>query len=99
QVAAGVAVTEERLAQEIAMVVSRADVSEELVRLGSHLDAMREVLNSREPAGKRLDFLLQELHREVNTVASKSNDLGITALTLDARSEIEKLREQAQNVE
>jgi uncharacterized protein (TIGR00255 family) len=98
-VAAGVAVTEERLAQEIALLVSRGDVSEELVRVQSHLDAMHALLNSREPAGKRLDFLLQELHREVNTVASKSNDLGITHLTLEARSEVEKLREQAQNVE
>ena len=97
--AAGVTVSEERLAQEIALIASRGDVTEELVRLGSHLDAMRGVLDSREPAGKRLDFLLQEIHREVNTIASKSNDLGITNLTLEARGEIEKLREQAQNVE
>jgi uncharacterized protein (TIGR00255 family) len=97
--AAGVAVSEERLAQEITLLVSRADVTEELVRLSSHLDALQALLRGREAAGKRLDFLLQELHREVNTIASKSNDLGITNLTLEARSEIEKLREQAQNVE
>jgi len=98
-VAAGVNVTPERLAQEIAVIASRADVTEELVRLESHLTAMREAFRSAEPVGKRLDFLLQEVHREVNTVASKSNDLGITNLTLDARTEIEKLREQVQNVE
>jgi uncharacterized protein (TIGR00255 family) len=97
--AAGVAVSEDRLAQEIALLASRGDVTEELVRLASHLDAMRGVLSGREPAGKRLDFLLQEIHREVNTIASKSNDLGITNVTLEARGEIEKLREQAQNVE
>jgi uncharacterized protein (TIGR00255 family) len=97
--AAGVNVTPERLAQEIALLVSRGDVTEELVRLGSHLEAMREALRSREPIGKRMDFLLQEIHREVNTTASKSNDLGITTLTLEARAEIEKLREQVQNVE
>ena len=97
--AAGVNVTPERLAQEVALLVSRSDVTEELVRLQSHLTALRDSLRSREPAGKRMDFLLQEIHREVNTIASKSNDLDITNLTLEARSEIEKLREQAQNVE
>ena len=96
---AGVAVTEERLAQEIALLAARSDVTEELVRLDSHLRAMGELLRRLEPVGKRLDFLLQEIHREVNTIASKSNDLTTTQLTLEARSEVEKLREQAQNVE
>ena len=95
----GGAVDEERLAQEVAFVLSRSDVTEELVRLESHLDALRALCSSREPVGKRIDFLLQEVHREVNTIASKSNDLKLTDLSLDARSEIEKLREQAQNVE
>jgi uncharacterized protein (TIGR00255 family) len=97
--AAGVNVTPERLAQEIAVLASRSDVTEEFVRLGSHLAAMRAALRSSEPIGKRIDFLLQEIHREVNTIASKSNDLDITNLTLAARAEIEKLREQVQNVE
>jgi len=97
--AAGVNVAPERLAQEVAMLASRSDVTEELVRLDSHLTAMRDCLRRREPVGKRIDFLLQEIHREVNTVASKSNDLEITNLTLEARGEIEKLREQVQNVE
>jgi len=95
----GTAMEEERLAQEVAFVLSRSDVTEELVRLESHLEALRASCRSSEPVGKRLDFLLQEVHREVNTIASKSNDLKLTDLSLDARSEIEKLREQAQNVE
>ncbi len=92
-------VNEERLAQEVALLVARGDVTEELVRLESHLDALAGLCRSREPVGKRIDFLLQEIHREVNTIASKSNDLNITDLTLEARSEIEKVREQVQNIE
>jgi uncharacterized protein (TIGR00255 family) len=95
----GQAVTEERVLQEIALVVDRSDVTEELVRLASHLDGLGSVLRSREPAGKKIDFLLQEVHREFNTIASKSVDLEVTNHTLAARSEIEKLREQVQNVE
>ena len=95
----GGAVGEERLAQEVAFLLSRGDVTEELVRLESHLEALRVLCRSREAVGKRIDFLLQEVHREVNTIASKSSDLQLTDLSLEARSEIEKLREQAQNVE
>jgi uncharacterized protein (TIGR00255 family) len=95
----GGAVDEERLAQEVAFLLSRADVTEELVRLESHLEALRVLCRSREAVGKRIDFLLQEVHREVNTIASKSSDLQLTDLSLEARSEIEKLREQAQNIE
>jgi uncharacterized protein (TIGR00255 family) len=89
----------DRLTQEVAFLVGRADVTEELVRLDSHLSAMQKLCTGRELAGKRMDFLLQEIHREVNTIASKSNDLAMTNLTLEARSEVEKLREQAQNIE
>lgn len=96
---AGKEIKEERLLQEVALVAERADVTEELVRLGSHLDALVEHLAATEPVGKRIDFLLQETHREFNTIAAKSNDLEVTNATLDARSEIEKLREQVQNVE
>ncbi len=95
----GVTVNEERLLQEVAFAVERSDVTEELVRLDSHLDALAGLLRSHEPIGKKLDFLLQEVHREFNTIASKSTDLEVTNATLEARSEIEKLREQAQNVE
>lgn len=90
---------EERLMQEVAFLAERSDVTEELVRLASHLDALDKLLRGREPAGKKLDFLLQEVHREFNTVASKSADLSVTKRTVEARGEIEKLREQVQNVE
>jgi uncharacterized protein (TIGR00255 family) len=92
-------IKEERIAQEAAVLAERSDVTEELVRLQSHLSALADGLRGREPAGKKLDFLLQEVHREFNTIASKSADLEVTNLTLEARSEIEKLREQVQNVE
>ena len=96
---AGGAVDEDRLSQEVAFVLSRSDITEELVRLQSHLQALHALCTSREPVGKRMDFLLQEIHREVNTIASKSNDLKLTDFSLEARGEIEKIREQAQNVE
>jgi len=95
----GKEIKEERLLQEVALAVDRSDITEELVRLGSHLDGLGSLLRSREPAGKKIDFLLQEVHREFNTIASKSIDLEVTNHTLEARSEIEKLREQVQNVE
>jgi uncharacterized protein (TIGR00255 family) len=94
-----VAVDQARLLQEAALLAERADVTEELVRLRSHLDRLQELMRQRGAAGKAADFLLQEIHREVNTIASKSADVEVTALTLEARGEIEKLREQAQNVE
>lgn len=93
------AVSEERLVQEVAILAERADVTEELVRLESHLGRLGELLRQRGSVGKAIDFLIQELHREVNTIASKSADLEVTNLTLEARAELEKLREQTQNVE
>lgn len=90
---------EERLMQEVAFLAERSDVTEELVRLDSHLEQLGRLLRAREPAGKKLEFLLQEVHREFNTIASKSSDLEITQHSVEARGEIEKLREQAQNVE
>ena len=77
---------EERLLQEVALLAERSDVTEELVRLDSHLQALAAVLRGREPAGKKLDFMLQEVHREFNTIASKSTDLEVTNLTLEART-------------
>jgi uncharacterized protein (TIGR00255 family) len=95
----GQTIEPERLAQEAALLASRAEVTEELVRLDSHLDRLAELLRQKGPIGKPIDFLLQEIHREINTVASKSADLEITNHTLEARAEVEKLREQGQNVE
>ena len=93
-----------RLAQEAAMLAERSDVSEELARLRSHVEQFRKLLAGAGEAGKKLDFLLQEMQREANTLLSKtpgveSEGLAITGLALDVKSDIEKLREQAQNVE
>ncbi len=92
-------ISEERLLQEAALIAERADVTEELVRLHSHLQRLAGLLRQAGPVGKPMDFLMQEMHREINTIASKSADLEVTGLTLEARAEIEKLREQTQNVE
>jgi len=88
-----------RMAQEIAYLADRSDVSEEMVRLKSHLQQFREALNSTSETGKMLDFLLQELNREANTTLSKSTELSIKEAALGIKAEIEKLREQVQNVE
>jgi uncharacterized protein (TIGR00255 family) len=88
-----------RLAQEVAYLSDRSDVSEEMVRLRSHLTQFREALNAPGETGKMLDFLLQELNREANTTLSKSTDLVINEAALAIKAEVEKLREQVQNVE
>jgi uncharacterized protein (TIGR00255 family) len=88
-----------RLAQEVAYLADRSDVTEEMLRLRSHISQFREALNSDAETGKMLDFLLQELNREANTTLSKSTDLGIKEAALGIKAEVEKLREQVQNVE
>lgn len=88
-----------RLAQEVAYLADRSDISEELVRLRSHLDQFRMALDTEGEVGKRLDFLLQELNREANTVLSKSTEVSIKDAGLAIKAEVEKLREQVQNVE
>jgi uncharacterized protein (TIGR00255 family) len=88
-----------RLAQEVAYLADRSDVSEEMVRLRSHLSQFQDALDSQNEAGKMLDFLLQELNREANTTLSKSTDLTIKEAALAIKAEVEKLREQVQNVE
>lgn len=88
-----------RLAQEVAYLADRSDVSEEMVRLRSHISQFREALDSTADTGKMLDFLLQELNREANTTLSKSTDLPIKEAALAIKAEVEKLREQVQNVE
>ncbi len=88
-----------RVTQEAAVLADRSDVAEELVRLASHLAALRQALAGKEPAGKQIEFLLQELHREINTIGSKVNDLRVTKLVIEAKGEGERLREQVQNVE
>ncbi|MEG0934879.1 MAG: YicC/YloC family endoribonuclease [Clostridia bacterium] len=92
-------VDETRLLQEVAIMADRSAVSEELVRLESHIAQMREMIGLDEPVGRKLDFIVQELNREINTVSSKSQDIEITQLVVAAKAEIEKMREQVQNVE
>jgi uncharacterized protein (TIGR00255 family) len=89
----------QRLAQEVAIIADRSDISEELARLSSHLDQFHQLLGSGVEIGKKLDFLLQEMQREVNTLLSKTGNLEITRLGISMKADIEKLREQAQNVE
>src|SRR6266850_5913674 len=88
-----------RLAQEVAYLADRSDISEELARLRSHLDQFRAAIDAEGEVGKRLDFLLQELNREANTVLSKSTEISIKDAALAIKAEVEKLREQVQNVE
>lgn len=90
---------EARLGTEIAIWADRSDVSEEITRLNSHLKELENVLGSDKPVGRRLDFLVQELNREANTLSSKISDVAISQLAIDIKCEIEKIREQAQNIE
>jgi uncharacterized protein (TIGR00255 family) len=89
----------QRVAQEVVLLADRADVTEELVRLASHLDQARKLVAANEPSGRRLDFLVQELGRELNTIGSKSALAEITALVVEGKAVLEKVREQVQNVE
>lgn len=91
--------SEDRLAQEAALLVAKADVREELDRLRSHLAAARDMLASGEAVGRKLDFLCQEFNREANTVCSKANDVELTRIGLDLKAVIEQFREQVQNIE
>lgn len=88
-----------RLAQEAAFWADRSDITEELVRSESHLKQFRSMIESEEPAGRPLDFLLQELNREVNTIGSKGGDAELSHLVVMLKSELEKIREQVQNIE
>jgi uncharacterized protein (TIGR00255 family) len=89
----------QRLAQEVAFFAERTDVAEELTRLKSHLAQFRALIASDEPAGRRMDFLVQEMHREVNTTGSKSQHPDISARVVELKAELERIREQVQNVE
>ncbi|NLP00346.1 MAG: YicC family protein [Clostridiaceae bacterium] len=88
-----------RIATEVALFADKCSIDEELVRLKSHIMQMREMLNVGSPVGKKADFLIQEMNREVNTIGSKASDIDITRNVVELKSEIEKLREQIQNIE
>ncbi len=95
----GIDIDPVRLAQEAALLADKADVTEEMVRLRSHVSQFKSFLESNEPVGRRLDFLLQEFLREVNTIASKIANGDIAHMSVDLKNEVEKLREQVQNIE
>ncbi|XOK58731.1 YicC/YloC family endoribonuclease [Paenibacillus elgii] len=90
---------EQRLAMEIAVFADRASIAEELTRLQSHCKQFRELLKSSEPVGRKLDFLVQEMNREANTIGSKANHAQLAAVVVDMKAELEKMREQIQNIE
>ncbi|MCG8484378.1 MAG: YicC family protein, partial [Clostridia bacterium] len=90
---------EERLALETAVFADKCSIAEELVRLDSHIHQLEKNVQNNEPSGRKLDFLVQEMNREINTIGSKANDLEITNFVVDIKSEIEKIREQIQNIE
>lgn len=95
----GNVVDPQRLVQEVALFADRADIAEEIQRLGSHVAQFRAALAEGEAIGRKLDFLVQELGREVNTIGSKANDASMTGAVVAAKSELEKIREQVQNIE
>jgi uncharacterized protein (TIGR00255 family) len=99
QIGLAIDLHDERILREIALFADRCDISEELTRLASHLDQFEKILGDDGPAGRKLDFLCQEIHREFNTVGSKAQHLDITRRVLDAKNELERIREQVQNVE
>lgn len=92
-------VDENRLAMEIAVYADKCNIDEELERLAAHISQFNELVSSREAVGRKLDFLVQEMNREINTIGSKANDLTIIKDVVDVKSEIEKIREQIQNIE
>lgn len=92
-------IEESRLIQEVALFTDKVNYTEETVRLRSHFDQFRQIITAGEPVGRKLDFLIQEMNREINTVASKANSAGAAQFVVDVKSEIEKIREQIQNIE
>jgi len=97
--AAGIEVNQDRIAQEVVMMVEKGDIAEELTRLAHHVEQVEKAIEGREPAGKKLDFLSQEMLREINTVGSKSRSMAIRTLVVELKTEVERIREQVQNVE
>jgi uncharacterized protein (TIGR00255 family) len=92
-------INNDRLELEIALLAERLDITEEIVRFRSHIKFFLEALEGNEPAGRKLNFLLQEMNREINTMGSKSVDAGLAHKVVGAKEELEKIREQVQNIE
>ena len=96
---AGIEVAEERIAQEVVMMIEKGDIAEELTRLTHHVEQMEKAIAGSEAAGKKLDFLSQEMLREINTMGSKSRSAALRTLVVELKTEVERIREQVQNVE
>lgn len=96
---ANVQVAEERIAQEVVMMVERGDIAEEITRLAHHVEQIEKAVGGKEPAGKKLDFLSQEMLREINTMGSKSRSAALRTVVVELKTEVERIREQVQNVE
>ena len=92
-------IDESRIAMEVCMLADKATVDEEIIRLRSHINQVRETLNLKEPIGRKLDFIVQEMNRETNTIGSKSSDIQMTNIVIDIKNILEKIREQVQNIE
>jgi len=97
--AAGVEINHDRIAQEVVLMVEKGDIAEELTRLTHHVEQLEKAAGGKEPAGKKLDFLSQEMLREINTMGSKSRSANIRTLVVELKTEVERIREQVQNVE
>jgi uncharacterized protein (TIGR00255 family) len=95
----GIDMDPSRFQQEVALLAERMDITEEIVRAESHLAQFLILLKAEEPVGRKMDFLLQEMHREVNTVSAKANDAEISQRVVEIKAELEKIREQVQNIE
>ncbi|WP_133014229.1 YicC/YloC family endoribonuclease [Clostridium cuniculi] len=94
-----VEIDESRIAMEVCMLADKATVDEEIIRLRSHINQVRETLNLNDPIGRKLDFIVQEMNRETNTIGSKSSDIQMTNIVIDIKNILEKIREQVQNIE
>ena len=94
-----VEIDENRIAMEVCMLADKATVDEEIIRLRSHINQVRETLNLNDPIGRKLDFIVQEMNRETNTIGSKSSDIQMTNIVIDIKNILEKIREQVQNIE
>ena len=92
-------IDESRLAQEVAIYADKSSITEEIVRFKSHIEQLKKTIKKNESIGRKIDFLIQEMNRETNTIGSKSSDLNITNLVVEVKSELEKIREQIQNIE
>jgi len=99
EIGKGMEIDSSRLHQEVAYFADRCDITEEVVRIDSHLRQFGQMLESDEPVGRKMDFLLQEIHREVNTISAKANDVLISQKVVEIKAELEKMREQIQNIE